>query len=121
MRDVPTCRSSVSIEAPPDVVFDLLSDPRRIPEYVTWIQAVEPLGFSTVRATFNDTTQDADFEIEDGHRKRVDWSIGGWKAWFEVDKEGVVCSVTAEVEAVDIDDPALDRMLYTLKATAEGA
>src|SRR5579872_6111401 len=95
---VPTCRSSVSIEATLETVFAYLSDARNIPQFVGPVSAAEPVGGDHARVTSGDTTTDVELTVEVGHRHRVEWDAGGCKGWLEVDREGQVCSVTAEVE-----------------------
>jgi hypothetical protein len=116
---MPTCRSSVSIEATLEKVFAYLADVRNIPHFVAAVGDAAPVGGGSARVTSGDTTKDVELKIEEGHRHRVEWDGGGCKGWLEVDREGQVCSVTAEVEAEAIDDPTLDQALWTLKEQIE--
>jgi len=127
---MPTYKSSVSIEATPDVAFDFISDVRNLPRYLAPVTAAEPAGDGKVRLTAGgdaDTSvAEAWFRVDEGRRHRVEWGSegpSGYRGWLEVDREGQVCSVTAEIHT-DRDeelDAALDQTLFALKRAIEEA
>jgi len=53
---MPTFKSSVSIEQPPEAVFEFVSDVRTLPRYYDGIRSVEPLEGGAVRVTSMDTS-----------------------------------------------------------------
>ncbi len=123
---MPTAKSSVSIEAPMDDVFEYVSDLRNIAQFVPGITAAEPLGEGKVRVTTEGDTgsrvTEATVRVHEGRRHRVEWEAGGYHGWLEVDREGMVASITAEVHTdhpvADLD-AALDQTLLALKACLE--
>jgi carbon monoxide dehydrogenase subunit G len=125
---MPTYKSSVSIEATPEVVFDFVSDVRNLPRYFAAVSVAEPTGDEKVRLTTGgagDTrVAEAWFHLDEGRRHRIEWGSegpGGYRGWLEVDREGQVCSVTVELHTDGDDglDAELDRTLFALKAAIE--
>lgn len=125
-----TYKSSVSIEQTPDVVFDYVSDVRNLPRYFAGLRSVEPLDGDAVRVTIDGSAGpvvlEAYFRVHGGHRRRVEWDTddpAGYRGWLEVDPEGDVCSVTAEVHTHDEADvdAVIDRTLFALKGQIEGS
>ena len=127
---MPTFKSSVSIEQPPEVAFEFLCDPRNVPVYlgavtaVTSVTSVEDIGDERIRVTIDVSGQvtvtDGTFRVHEGHRRRVEWTVDGpdeYSGWLEVDPEGEVCSVTAEVRTSGKAelDAELDRALFAIK------
>ena len=121
---MPTFKSSVSIEQPPEVAFEFLCDLRNVPRYLDAVTSVEDIGDGRIRVRIDlsgqVTVTDGTFRVHEGHRRRVEWTIDGpdeYSGWLEVDPEGEVCSVTAELRTnrereLDAD---LDRALFALK------
>ncbi|GAC1314647.1 MAG: hypothetical protein NVSMB12_08300 [Acidimicrobiales bacterium] len=121
---MPTFKSSVSIEQPPEVAFEFLCDLRNVPRYLDAVTSVEDIGEGRIRVRIDvggqATVTDGTFRVHEGHRRRVEWTVDGpdeYSGWLEVDPEGEVCSVTAEVRTnreseLDAD---LDRALFALK------
>ena len=129
---MPTYKSSVSIEARPEEVFTFLSDVRNLPTFVEGMAAAEPLGGEAVRVTVDiegeQRTGEAWFRIKEGHHPRIEFGVEGphgYRGWLEVDREGQVCSVTAEVQTERPSDRAMDesidRTLFALKDRIEGS
>lgn len=123
-------KSSVSIEATPEEVFDFVSDVRNLPRYFRALTAAEPTGGDEVRVTAEEggriRMSEGWFRVHEGRRHRLDWGLEGpdaYKGWMEVDPEGEVASVTVELHleggAGDVDTE-LDRALFALKAAIEG-
>lgn len=125
---MPTFKSSVSIEQPPEAVFDFVKDPRNVPRFVEQVSALEPLGDEQVRIRAevggNEVVTQGTFRVHEGHRRRIEWELdieNGYRGWLEVDPEGEVCSVTVELHTereAELDD-RLDRVLFALKRVAE--
>ena len=125
---MPTFKSSVSIEQPPEAVFDFLKDPRHVARFVDQVRAVEPLGDEQVRIRAevggSEVVTQGTFHVHEGHRRRIEWDLDvedGYRGWLEVDPEGEVCSVTVELHTAgeaELDD-RLDRALFALKGAAE--
>jgi len=111
---MPTSKSSVSIEASPDDVFAFVCDPDNIP------------GYTTAGVDGAQEMEKPWFRVHDGHRHRVEWGADGpsdYHGWLEVDREGEVASVTAEVHTEDGTaedlDRAVDAVLFALKERIE--
>jgi uncharacterized membrane protein len=127
---MPTSRSSVSIEARADDVWDFVRDVTNLPTYVAVLSSAESAGGDAVRVSFDAGGEtkvgEATFHVHDGHRRRVEWEVvgpDGYHGWLEVDREGEVASVTAEVHSdrgtADDLDPAVDAALFALKERIE--
>jgi carbon monoxide dehydrogenase subunit G len=118
---MPTFRSSISIEAPRRDVLQYLGDAANLPAYLDGLASVVVAGSDTVRLTWSDgTSTDGWFRTEEGRHNRVEWGDDRQHGWFEVDTEGEVASVTAELHAAVADgDAVLDRTLFALKGAIE--
>lgn len=64
-------------------------------------------------------------KVREGRHPRIEWGAEGtgYHGWFEIDREGEVCSITAELHddhlpAADLD-AALDAALFALKREIE--
>jgi len=129
---MPIYKSSVSIEAPVEVVFAYVSDVRHLASYVEGMVEAEPLGAERVRVTAEVDGQrrvgEAWFRVKPGRRRpRIEWGSAGphdYHGWLEVDREGEVASVTVELHTGRVSDDrideALDRTLFALRDRVEG-
>jgi hypothetical protein len=100
-------RSSVSVEATADATFAYLQDAAHLAAFVA---AVEP-GASPVGDWF---------QADPGRHPRVEWRSEPAHGWLEVDREGAVASITAEVNiTAGGEDSLLDAALFSLKAAIE--
>ena len=102
-------RSSVSVEATPAEVLAYLSDPAHLASFVA---DAEP-----------GASPEGDwFHVHEGRRPRVEWTAEPGNGWLEVDAEGAVASITAEVNVGTAgEDTVLDAALFALKDAIEGA
>jgi hypothetical protein len=76
---------STRVESPRDTVFDLLMDPSNLPRFVSYIQAVEPIGDEGMLLRGRGFAFSASFSIVDVLR-RVEWTVGAdWSGWVQVD------------------------------------
>jgi polyketide cyclase/dehydrase/lipid transport protein len=128
---MPTSKSSVSIEASPDETFEFVRDVRNLHRYLSGVEAAAPAGGDAVRVTTDvDGTVrvgEAWVKVKEGRHRRIEWGTEGpasYHGWLEVDPEGEVCSITAELHddrlpAADLD-AALDETLFALKREIEG-
>jgi uncharacterized membrane protein len=121
---MPSYKSSVSIEASQDVVWDYVADIRNLPAYVPGVTAAEPLPEHRARITLGSRTLEAEVARHESLRHRLEWSSTGYRGWLEVDKEGLVASVTAQLhtdEPLDEGDARLDQALFALKSSVESS
>ena len=126
---MPAYKSSVSIEATPEQVFEFVRDVRNLPQF-TAFSAAEPIGEGNVRLTAevdgHAEVSEAWIRRREGRHPRIEWGSEATKSyhgWLEVDREGEVCSVTVEIHS-DAGreagvDAALDQTLLALKAAVE--
>src|SRR5690349_20638970 len=104
---------STRVESPRDTVFDLLMDPSNLPRFVSYIQAVEPIGDDGVFLRGPGFAFSASFSIVDVLR-RVEWTVGDdWSGWVQVDgdDDAGVAQLSAELRCTTASD-ALQRVTH---------
>ena len=127
---MPTSRSSVSIEASPEVVLSFLADLHNLTRFVPSLRGAEALPEGTVRVTIESEgepkTCQAWVKEKEGRKPRIEWGLEGphaYHGWVEIDREGDVASVTAELHSERLGreelDAALDGTLWALKQEIE--
>ncbi len=123
---MPTYKSSISIEASQEEVFEYLADVRHLPDYFPLVSAAEPLAEGKFRITTQDGhTSEGWMRLHEGRRDRIEWGAGGrqdYSGRLQVDREGLVASVTAQIHAdhpIPEGDTILDQTLFALKSCVE--
>ncbi len=123
---MPTYKSSVSIEATPDEVFDYVADIRHLPEYFAEVEDAESLGEGRFRITTRARhVREGWMRLHEGRHQRIEWGSTGVEEYsgsLRVDREGQVASVTAQIHTphpVEGGDAVLDQTLFALKSCIE--
>jgi polyketide cyclase/dehydrase/lipid transport protein len=93
----------ITMEVDPDRIFDFVSDPRNLPQFLPEVKRAEKLEGDRIRLQGDSHGHSYDAEgffRDDRHRRRIEWGAEGdhsYSGWMQI-REGDASSLVSEIE-----------------------